>query len=387
MFRVTKNHLKKWATPIVGFGFTIGVGYNTFIRSASYIMIDDNAPLWCVGLANILSAPFIIRTFALPIKRISPKNAFALLCIGITLCSLHKTHMMFLIAGSLLGCWGTSIIETLSGHHCLKKAMNKKEKSLFKGRVALGYRMGSITSKTLLLLIANSFGWALSFLFVFFPLLLSKISFSQKNWEETAHLSKTNHPLKILKSKKNFCFFALLFLTPNYMYEAMIIPFIKSQGFSWTDIALCKGSVGVVAALLGTKAAMYICQSKHTIKGTFFSLFGCGASHILAVLLTGGTKSLLFLNTLFFLANFFHGCNMGLFLILSVMFSENYKNYDVFMSISYIAFSLGGALGGFCANSLSWRAFFLLSGALPILCGFILKHNSFHVKHFISEED
>ena len=329
-----------------------------------------------VGLTHLLATPFIFRRIFAPFHNITFSKSFFFLISGSLICAFSQNNLYFLIAGSLIGSTGANIIESLSGFFCKKNYDEKKNISLFKGNVTLGYRTGATLTKTLFLIAAQTYGWSFCFVLssVFFTMCYLFLTKAAKN--TIAKPTREKAVLKNLlkeKSKALPVFVSFLFLLPNYIYESMITPFARQQAFSWTSIALAKGIFGTAGAFIGAQLAIWISKSKLSSRYIKALLTWNAFCHIAPIVFCLSSASSLYL--LYFFANTNHACMTGLFLIFSVFLSQNYKEYDFFMSLSYVSFAVGGCIGGIIASQINLPFVFVLTSLLSLT---LLKTNIFH---------
>ena len=173
--------------------------------------------------------------------------------------------------------------------------------------------------------------------------------------------------VKACKKNRVLIFLSFLFLLPNYLFESMVIPFWKEQGFSWSDIALTKGIWGAAGAFAGAHIATMFCGSKNLASILRSCIFLNAVVHCLPLLFIS-TKSFATLSTLFFFTNLVHNFMSSAFLIFTVYITSSYRQYDFFMGISYVSFAIGGVLGGSLAE-IGWMPFFLITALSSILLG------------------
>lgn len=243
----------------------------------------------------------------------------------------------------------------------------------------MGYRVGMLSSSAIALIIADRYGWNVSFLFMGCLMLLS-VSGTLMAKEEQAEIKKGESLLELTKSSimdllsKEKSLLILLFISTYKIGDAylgaMTVPFlISALNFSPLDIGVVNKALGFGFTLLGAALAGLIMDRLDLWKSLFYFGILQLLSNLCFILLALSGKSYPLLCICVAFENLSGG--MGTTAFITLIMSLCNKAYSgtqfaLLSSLSAFGRVLISPTSGFVAHSLGWIPFLFLSSLLAL---------------------
>lgn len=354
-------------------------------------MTDEGLSLATIGLFSFVTLPYSLKVFWAPFL-----DRFALPGLGrrrgwMLLMQLGMAVALFLLAFSqphldlmrvvvlALAVAVTSATFDIAVDAWRAEALDQKHLGLGNSIHIAAYRVAMLVSGGLAMILAQVFGWRVTYLGMASLTLLGMLgTWLAMNTDGVARAPRTlqeaiSGPLKDLLQRKGIGYllaFAVFYKLGDWLAEAMTIPFLmRGMGFTKMQIGTVQKTTAMVAIILGGLIGGWMLMRMSLRR----ALWICGfvqAGSILgfwAISLLGRHLPLLVAaNTLENLAYGMGGSALVALLMGSCNRTYTGTQYALFSALTALPRTVFGGLTGFMAESYGWKLYFPVCAAAAI---------------------
>jgi len=378
-------------TTLILLGFASGLPLFLTGSTLKAWMTDEGLSLATIGLFSFVTLPYSLKVFWAPFL-----DRFALPGLGrrrgwMLLMQLGMAAALFLLAFSqphldlmrvvvlALAVAVTSATFDIAVDAWRAEALDQKHLGLGNSIHIAAYRVAMLVSGGLAMILAQVFGWRVTYLGMAGLTLLGMLgTWLAMNTDAVARAPRSlreaiSGPLKDLMKRKGIGYllaFAVFYKLGDWLAEAMTMPFLmRGMGFTKMQIGTVQKTTAMVAIILGGLLGGWMLMRMSLRK----ALWICGfvqAGSILgfwAISMLGRHLPLLVAaNTLENLAYGMGGSALVALLMGSCNRSYTGTQYALFSALTALPRTVFGGLTGFMAESYGWKLYFPVCAAAAI---------------------
>lgn len=275
--------------------------------------------------------------------------------------------------------------------------LSAEERGLGAALAIEGYRVAMIVSGSFGLILADHFGWQITYLIMGSLMLLGIIAVcllapsveSIDNKQQDFNLKTIVwQPLENFFTKDQAIWLLALMIfykIGDACSQSLVTPFLLDLDFSLTAVGTITKFIGMIASLIGIMCGGIIMTKLNLFRSLL--TFGVlqGISNLLFMLLAIIGKNYYIAIAAFFIENLCSGMgNTALVVLLMSLCSKEYSatQYALFSSLTAIGRVYIGPIAGLLVKTLGWQGFYLFSSSLAIpgilLILFLKRHIIMH---------
>jgi PAT family beta-lactamase induction signal transducer AmpG len=354
-------------------------------------MTDEGLSLATIGLFSFVTLPYSLKVFWAPFLDRYALPGFgrrrgwmlamqAAMAVALALLALSEPHLDLLRVVILaLAVAVTSATFDIAVDAWRAEALDQKHLGLGNSIHIAAYRVAMLVSGGLAMILAQVFGWRVTYLGMAGLTLLGMVgTWLAMNTDAVAQAPRSlqeavSGPLRDLLQRKGIGYllaFAVFYKLGDWLAEAMTMPFLmRGMGFTKMQIGTVQKTTAMVAIILGGLIGGWMLMRMSLRK----ALWICGfvqAGSILgfwAISMLGRHLPLLVAaNTLENLAYGMGGSALVALLMGSCNRSYTGTQYALFSALTALPRTVFGGLTGFMAESYGWKLYFPVCAAAAI---------------------
>jgi PAT family beta-lactamase induction signal transducer AmpG len=354
-------------------------------------MTDEGLSLATIGLFSFVTLPYSLKVFWAPFLDRYALPGFgrrrgwmlamqAAMAVALALLALSEPHLDLLRVVILaLAVAVTSATFDIAVDAWRAEALDQKHLGLGNSIHIAAYRVAMLVSGGLAMILAQVFGWRVTYLGMAGLTLLGMVgTWLAMNTDAVAQAPRSlqeavSGPLRDLLQRKGIGYllaFAVFYKLGDWLAESMTIPFLlRGMGFTKMEIGTVQKTTAMVAIILGGLLGGWMLTRMSLRK----ALWICGfvqAGSILgfwAISMLGRHLPLLVAaNTLENLAYGMGGSALVALLMGSCNRSYTGTQYALFSALTALPRTVFGGLTGFMAESYGWKLYFPVCAAAAI---------------------
>lgn len=354
-------------------------------------MTDEGLSLATIGLFSFVTLPYSLKVFWAPFLDRYALPGFgrrrgwmlamqAAMTVALALLALSEPHLDLLRVVILaLAVAVTSATFDIAVDAWRAEALDQKHLGLGNSIHIAAYRVAMLVSGGLAMILAQVFGWRVTYLGMAGLTLLGMVgTWLAMNTDAVAQAPRSlqeavSGPLRDLLQRKGIGYllaFAVFYKLGDWLAEAMTMPFLmRGMGFTKMQIGTVQKTTAMVAIILGGLIGGWMLMRMSLRK----ALWICGfvqAGSILgfwAISMLGRHLPLLVAaNTLENLAYGMGGSALVALLMGSCNRSYTGTQYALFSALTALPRTVFGGLTGFMAESYGWKLYFPVCAAAAI---------------------
>ncbi|BDU68670.1 AmpG family muropeptide MFS transporter [Geothrix oryzae] len=354
-------------------------------------MTDEGLSLATIGLFSFVTLPYSLKVFWAPFLDRYALPGFgrrrgwmlamqAAMAVALALLALSEPHLDLLRVVILaLAVAVTSATFDIAVDAWRAEALDQKHLGLGNSIHIAAYRVAMLVSGGLAMILAQVFGWRVTYLGMAGLTLLGMVgTWLAMNTDAVAQAPRSlqeavSGPLRDLLQRKGIGYllaFAVFYKLGDWLAEAMTMPFLmRGMGFTKMQIGTVQKTTAMVAIILGGLIGGWMLMRMSLRK----ALWTCGfvqAGSILgfwAISMLGRHLPLLVAaNTLENLAYGMGGSALVALLMGSCNRSYTGTQYALFSALTALPRTVFGGLTGFMAESYGWKLYFPVCAAAAI---------------------
>lgn len=376
----------------IGLGFASGVPFQLVYYTQSAWWSEAGVPLHTIGMLVELTIAYKFKFLWAPfLDRYDPPALAGwlgrrrgwivisqLLCMA-TLAGVAfgdpANFLAWTVGFSMaLGFAGATQDVTIDGWRI--NAAPEGKQALMTAFTEIGYRFGALASGAGALMIAEQWGWRVSYLIMAALLLIGAASAWLSPEPELDKLPRAKHPgfvatiwepIRDLWTRLGVYAAPVLILVagfrmPGYLTSAMAMPLFKHLKLSEHEIALVTKSFGFVIALLATMASAYIVRRLGILRALLLGTAAGSASHLaLAWLASHGNEFWAFCLAVSIEGFAYAFAQMVLIIFMSLIVSKENaaSQFALLTSLCALPGSLIAGTSGFIVEKIGFTNFFI----------------------------
>ncbi|WP_291272129.1 AmpG family muropeptide MFS transporter [Geothrix sp.] len=354
-------------------------------------MTDEGLSLATIGLFSFVTLPYSLKVFWAPfldryaLPGFGRRRGWMLamqgaMAVALALLALSEPHLDLLRVVILaLAVAVTSATFDIAVDAWRAEALDQKHLGLGNSIHIAAYRVAMLVSGGLAMILAQVFGWRVTYLGMAGLTLLGMVgTWLAMNTDAVAQAPRSlqeavSGPLRDLLQRKGIGYllaFAVFYKLGDWLAEAMTMPFLmRGMGFTKMQIGTVQKTTAMVAIILGGLIGGWMLMRMSLRK----ALWICGfvqAGSILgfwAISMLGRHLPLLVAaNTLENLAYGMGGSALVALLMGSCNRSYTGTQYALFSALTALPRTVFGGLTGFMAESYGWKLYFPVCAAAAI---------------------
>ncbi len=377
-------------------GFISGLPFSLLASTLAAWFAISGVSIIDIGLLSLVQQPYFFKFLWAPLldkalfNRLGRRTGWILSCqillaTGIlVLAILNPSNNSKLIGILALVLAFTSATQDIAIDAYRAELLKPNERGLGATIAIFSYRISTMVSGALALIIADNFGWSVTFIFIAALIIpcsliiyfIKEVPFDSINKNQKVRLF--NILKTTINSKNSINIIILIFLFKlgeafTSTSSVLLMPFLlNGLGFSLSAIGAIGKGVGILATLLGSVVAgvflLRVSLYKSLISFATLQIFMNG----LFVLLSVSAKNYTLLTLCIFCENLIAG--MGMTALIAFMMAACDKKYTatqfaLFSAISALPRLLAGPIGATIQLYVGWTNLFIMAVilAMPVL--------------------
>lgn len=380
-------------------GFISGLPFSLLGSTLAAWFSSEGVSIINIGFISLIQQPYVFKFLWAPLldiplfKFIDRRRGWILLCqlllsIGIAILSFCDPQTSATKIAFLALCLAfISATQDIAIDAFRAEILTPNERGLGATIAIFSYRAATLVSGALALIVADYYGWQVTFLWLSFLIIpcclflyFFKENVSPQNkvekklqkfhlWQGVRQLVATQNGLKIIA-------FILLFKLGEAFTSTssiLIMPFLlQGLGFSLSTIGVVGKGVGIIATLIGSLMAGILLLRMSLYRSLLIFATLQILMNILFVILSVVGKNLALLTICIFSENLVAG--MGMTALIAFMMGVCNKQYTatqlaLLTAISALPRTFSGPIGATIQSYIGWSNLFILSVllAIPVL--------------------
>ncbi len=384
-------------------GFVSGLPFSLLGSTLAAWFSSKGVSIVAIGFLSLLQQPYVFKFLWAPllditlIKRMDRRRTWIFICqtllfIGIAwLAFLEPSENVKIIGALVLGLVFVSATQDIAIDAYRAELLAPKERGLGATVAIFSYRIATLVSGALALIIADYYGWRMTFLCISVLVIPCGLLVCFFKADINAKLQKASKPpvFNLWKSIKTFLVtkeginiiaFVLLFKLGEAFTSTssiLVIPFLlQGLGFSLSAIGVIGKGVGILATLVGSLMAGVLLLKISLYRSLFIFAFLQIAMNTLFVLLAVVGKNYTLLTVCIFCENLVAG--MGMTALIAFMMGVCNKEYTatqlaLLTAVSALPRTFAGPIGATIQSYIGWTNLFVLAVVLAVPVLFVLK--------------
>jgi len=377
-----------------GVGFTYGVSFPLTIVILDYWLKDCGVSNTTIGLFSLFHLPFVLKLFFAPIidnfsipylsNKLGRRRSWVVFSQMMLICSViimanvdPRTNLgSLMLSASLVALFDG--FQNIALYPYQRGDVSKDNYGYVAGIVSFGHRIGTITTKLVVLYLAHFAGWkvayecasVLIFICMIFVLLINEPKIindsnelSLRNYTNVSTNNKLMSQIDGLFDKQNGIYiFAVLVLykASDFLIQKMSRAFCLELGFSKLEIANIVQLFGSASVIIGGLACGFFVKRY----GVFRAMMYLSFAHMISLfsylaLNVCGNNSNILCGVVFF-EGITGGAVSAAFLAFLYDLCKNGSQYALLWAIHEIGGMFFRFTSGFFADAVSWTWFFII---------------------------
>lgn len=347
-----------------------------------------------IGFLGLIAQPYVYKFLWAPLldrfeppffKWLDHRRAWILisqLCIILIILSMMfldpKNHAVLIGFLGLLLAFGSATQDIVIDAYRIN-ILEPDERGLGAALAVEGYRVSMIVAGSFGLILADYFGWPITYLVMAGFMLVgvlavitiaptvaivkpTNLNWHQIIWEPLGNFLKKDKAILIL-------LLISMYKIGDVCSHALTTPFLLDLNFSLTAVGTINKLVSTAASLIGIMLAGLVMTKVNLFRSLLF--FGClqGISNLLYMLLALVGKNYYIAIIAFFIENLCSGMgNAALVALIMSMCSKEFSGtqYALLSSLTAIGRVYFGPIAGLLVHSVGWSSYYFISACLAI---------------------
>ena len=384
-------------------GFVSGLPFSLLSSTLAAWFSSEGVSIVAIGFLSLLQQPYVFKFLWAPLlditlfKGMDRRRSWVLICqtllfVGIVLLAFLEPSQHAKIIGAIaLGLVFVSATQDIAIDAYRAELLTPKERGLGATVAIFSFRVATLVSGALALIMADYYGWRVTFLCIsalVIPCSLLVCFFKADLNAEPQPLSKPPafHLWRSIKTfivttqGVNIIAFVVLFKLGEAFTSTssiLVIPFLlQGLGFSLSAIGVIGKGVGILATLVGSLMAGVLLLKMSLYRSLYVFATLQIAMNILFVILAVVGKNYTLLTLCIFCENLVAG--MGMTALIAFMMGVCNKEYTatqlaLLTAVSALPRTFAGPIGATIQSYIGWTNLFVMAVVLAVPVLFVLK--------------
>lgn len=376
--------------------FSQGIPFGFQATALPLILRERNASLAVIGMATILSSPWMLKFIWAPLldtrwnSRLGRRKTWiiplqVLMIISILAASRTIDMDFIILAFNIFIMNLAAATQDVSVDGLAVDLLAENELGYGNAAQVVGYKAGMILSGGLLVWVSGFWGWNIQFIIMAviasIPLLLI-IIYNERTHDRTPEERIRFHEIisiitDSLKtgSMRYFLLFIMFYKTGEIMIDVMFKPFVIDSGFTASSTGLWIGTYGMAASICGSLAGGILSSRKKPFLGLLYASMLRLVPLIYVTALTCIRPASYHIITASLFEHFFGGLlttTVFAFMMFNVDRIIGATHYTLFACIEVAGKAPGAAVSGFVAQKFGYTGCFIAGTAISAMVIFLL---------------